>query len=185
MKDVFFNQKKVKNEKLPELILKDALNYDSITILCLGKYSKNLSPFLTFATKVGTILKANQFSVYGEDENSILIDNESIVPVLNEIKENFPNTFILVVLNSLSDSKKLLENLYYENTPFSHDGLEIGNANLKLCGSFGTDDISYKENSLSLEEINNLACDVAFLLMKTINEFKEEKESLTKSISLD
>lgn len=174
--NIFCNQKKVKVERLTEQILNDAKDTHSITILCLGKYSEELPSFLSFATKVGTILKTNNFQVYGCMNQEILIDKNSISDVILDIKINHPNTFLLVVMNGLTDSAKMVGNLYYENTPFINNNLHVGDATLKLCGSFGNNNESLKENSLSKEEVDKVATDTAIMLMNILEEFNKNLE---------
>ncbi len=166
--DYFVNNKKAKLKKLEEQILEDAKDFDSLIILCLGKYDATLSPYLTFASIVGTILKMNQMPVYGDEENPILIDKK-VSKVSREIIKVSPHPFVLVVMNSVSEEKTNISNLYYENAPFENKEVLVGDATLKLCGSFGKTKEDYDANSLSKEIIDETATSIAFSLMKVIN----------------
>ena len=179
MKDCYIDEKKVKLERLEEQILKDAEEYEEILILCLGKYNETYSPFLTFATKVSTVLKTNNFPVYGDIEKPLLIEKRIISPLNFQIDKHHPNAFVLVVMNSLSDTKKVVGNLYYENKPFETKDLTVGNATLKLCGSFGKTEEELSKNSLDLATINEIATDVSFSLMRILNEKQMDKNILS------
>lgn len=175
MNNYFMNGKKMQFNRLTKHILKNSKDFDELVVLCLGEYNEHLSPFLTFASKVGTILKFNHFSVYGDCQNPILIDTESITPILEKIYIEKPNAFVLVVMSSLSKWEKNLGNIYYNSNPFPIKDLKIGNAYLQLCGSYGNGNYKeYDSNGLPLTIINQTAIDISLFLMQLLRE-KEEK----------
>lgn len=179
MKNYFINGKKEKIKKLEEQILEDAHTFDTIVVLCLGKYEENLSPYLTFASKVGAILKTNQFPVFGEETSPILIDNNKLPKISREIVESYSNPFVLVVMNSRSDAKKVVGNVYYENKSFENDSILAGNATLTLCGSYGKNKEECTVNSLSMDFVNEIATDISMSIMKALNK-KQEINDLEK-----
>lgn len=185
MKDCFVNEKKENLETLEEKILEDANSFDTIVVLCLGKYEETFSPYLTFASKVGTILKANQILVYGEETNPILIDSK-LPKVSREIVETHCNPFVLVVMNSVSDAKKTVGNIYYESKFYENDNILVGDATLSLCGSFGKKKEEYDTNSLSMNLVNEMATEIALLLIKVVNKKQElknvEKEEVIRKL---
>lgn len=187
MKDCFINEKKENLEALETKILEDASSFDTIVVLCLGKYEKTYSPYLTFASKVGTILKTNQFSVYGEESNPILIDHK-LPKVSREIIKNYPNPFVLVVMNSISDAKKVVGNIYYDSKSYENDKILVGDATLSLCGSYSENKNKeeYDANSISMDLVNEIATDMALFLMKVLNQKQEltnvEKEEITHTL---
>lgn len=176
MKEYFMDAKKTTIGKLKKQILEDAKEYDNIAIICLGPSLNAPSPFLTFASTIGTILKINHFPIYGDLENPIKIEKRKIAPIQTEIDLNHSNTFTLVIINSISDSKKLLGNIYYENMPFQKNDIFVGCSTLALFGSYGKNNEEYLKNSLSLEETREIAFSAAFLLMEILN----EKQDLDK-----
>lgn len=185
MKDCFVNDKKANLEKLEEQILEDASSFDTIVVLCLGKYEETLSPYLTFASKVGTILKTNQFFVFGEESNPILIDNK-LPKISREIVKTYTNPFVLVVMNSMSDAKTIVGNVYYKKEPYETDTILVGDATLTLCGSFGEKKEEYDANSLSMDVVNEIATDISMSLMKVLNKKQEiidlEKQEITRTL---
>lgn len=185
MKDCFVNDKKANLEKLEEQILEDASSFDTIVVLCLGKYEETLSPYLTFASKVGTILKTNQCPVFGEESNPILIDNK-LPKISLEIVKTYTNPFVLVVMNSMSDAKTIVGNVYYESKSFETDTILVGDAKLTLCGSFGKNKEEYDVNSLSMDLVNEIATDISMSLMKILNKKQEmtdlEKQEITRTL---
>lgn len=189
MNDFLMNFRTSKEKRINRRILEDMKDFHEIVVLCLGNYEDTLSPFLTFASKVGTILKVNHFPVYGDMTNPILIDKKSVTPLLEEITRNHPNSFVLVIMTSVSDSKKALGNLYYENTPYKIEDLKVGNAKIQLCGSFGNGSTpkktyeKYIENGLSLSKVNETATDIALTLMKIMNQ-KQEKNTFHEENTL-
>ncbi len=181
MEYCYIKDKKVKLEQLKEQILLDSEEFENIIILCLGKYETALSPFLTFATKVGTILKLNNFPVYGEEEHPILIDKIDLVKTSRDIIKEYTKPFVLVVLNSITDHKKRVGNCYYEATPYINESIVVGDAHITMCGTFGTNEEDYYKNSLNVDEINTSATDLALVLMRIIEE-KQNTLTLKKEL---
>lgn len=187
VKDCFVNEKSENLEVLEAKILEDTSSFDTIVVLCLGKYEETFSPYLTFASKVGTILKANQIPVYGEESNPILIDNK-LPKVSREIVETYPNPFVLVVMNSVSDAKKVVGNIYYESKSYETDKILVGDATLNLCGSYSEskNKEEYDANSISMDLVNEIATDMALFLMKVVNKKQElanlDKEEITHTL---
>ncbi len=192
LKNYILKAKKETLAVLKEKILEDIKNYDKIAIICLGPSFNAPSPFLTFSSTIGTILKANHFWVYGDLENPIRIEKKKISPIQTEIDTNNPNTFTLVIVNSISHSKKLLGNVCYKNGSFQQKNILVGNATLTLFGSYGKNTEEYLKQGLSLEETKEFATNIAFLLMEIINQkhdleiqkLKKKKNSLKNSSCL-
>ena len=181
MKKTFIERKREnKLEKIHQKILKDAKNYSEIIVLCLGNYKEDLPFFLKFATLVGTTLKENNFSIYGDKKNPILLDQRCVCPILEKIKQDMQDAFLLVVMTSISENKKDVGNLNYKNQPYLLGDLKIGNATIQLCSSYGKAlnpkerYQKYIKNSLNATIIKNMITETSLMLMSAIKEKEEE-----------